>query len=431
MRFPVFFLLVTAPIAPLVPAHAIQITLDFTLDEQNLNWFGGTPEGLARRASLTSAAGFLSAIIINDDWNALNSLNESFSLSDIALSSINDLDGNPINGTPSGGSYSYSINTTNRSGVAANEYIIYVGAFPFTGTSAHAKGGWDSADRRNAAGFAGTEFNTWGGRIYFDTTDDWYAGYNPGIDPTDNYGIQDPNKTPTTDITTDNWDWHTSLLKWSGFDLKTVDPAANGRPDLYGTGLHEMIHALGATDSNMSTYVGVSGNNLIGEHLMAEYGGPVPKSSTGHFAASVQSVVWDSDNIISEALLDPNSTDGARKYLTRLDAALLRDLGYQVLNSFSPADFNLDGFVNADDLTEWQLAYGMNASADADKDGDSDGADFLAWQRGLTSSMPILANAAAVPEPTTLFMLASALIFCIKGVRHLFLDGDDFFAKFG
>ncbi|RIK78126.1 MAG: hypothetical protein DCC67_11915 [Planctomycetota bacterium] len=50
------------------------------------------------------------------------------------------------------------------------------------------------------------------------------------------------------------------------------------------------------------------------------------------------------------------------------------------------ADFN-GGGVAADDLATWKAAYGAAASGDADRDGDSDGADFLRWQRqyGATS----------------------------------------------
>jgi hypothetical protein len=47
--------------------------------------------------------------------------------------------------------------------------------------------------------------------------------------------------------------------------------------------------------------------------------------------------------------------------------------------------------------------------SDADNDGDSDGADFLAWQRQL-GSVPAAPAMAVVPEPATflLFMVASA-----------------------
>ena len=46
-------------------------------------------------------------------------------------------------------------------------------------------------------------------------------------------------------------------------------------------------------------------------------------------------------------------------------------------------------------------AYGVNALADADRDGDSDGADFLTWQRQFGAGAQPLASSQAIPEPAT------------------------------
>lgn len=74
-------------------------------------------------------------------------------------------------------------------------------------------------------------------------------------------------------------------------------------------------------------------------------------------------------------------------------------------------DFDGSGIVDAADLAQWQSSYEINALADADFDGDSDGSDFLAWQRGLgntgapdlfSPSAVVLYNppiVASVPEP--------------------------------
>jgi hypothetical protein len=76
------------------------------------------------------------------------------------------------------------------------------------------------------------------------------------------------------------------------------------------------------------------------------------------------------------------------------------------------ADFNNDGKVNGLDLTAWKAAYGATQVGDADDDNDSDGADFLIWQRQFGSGTPSAAAVAAVPEPAgaLLFALAAAVI---------------------
>ncbi|MBA3480890.1 MAG: hypothetical protein H0T51_03650 [Pirellulales bacterium] len=60
--------------------------------------------------------------------------------------------------------------------------------------------------------------------------------------------------------------------------------------------------------------------------------------------------------------------------------------------------------------------FGVNGLSDADDDGDSDGADFLAWQRQL-GSVPAVPAGAAVPEPQgRVLLLAAALAACFH--RH-------------
>lgn len=79
----------------------------------------------------------------------------------------------------------------------------------------------------------------------------------------------------------------------------------------------------------------------------------------------------------------------------------------------APGDFNGDGTVDGADLTRWRESFATSAAADADGDGDSDGADFLAWQRGLVSN----GSTVAVPEPTALTLLESAMAIGAAWVR--------------
>jgi autotransporter-associated beta strand protein len=101
----------------------------------------------------------------------------------------------------------------------------------------------------------------------------------------------------------------------------------------------------------------------------------------------------------------------ANVVLPQLSAGLIWDLTYlanEVQLSVSavpillPADFNVDGQVDAADLAVLQanfgLASGTHADGDANGDGIIDGADFLTWQSELTASA-IAVTTETVPEP--------------------------------
>lgn len=80
------------------------------------------------------------------------------------------------------------------------------------------------------------------------------------------------------------------------------------------------------------------------------------------------------------------------------------------------ADFDADGDVDGDDLTDaWIPAFGVALGADADGDGDSDGGDFLTWQQQFGSGPPPLA--VGVPEPASGPMLGAALCCAVVARR--------------
>lgn len=61
--------------------------------------------------------------------------------------------------------------------------------------------------------------------------------------------------------------------------------------------------------------------------------------------------------------------------------------GWEELGLLNPAaDFNVDGIVDADDYDQWQADLGVTGNSDADGDADTDGVDFLFWQRQLTDT---------------------------------------------
>ena len=80
------------------------------------------------------------------------------------------------------------------------------------------------------------------------------------------------------------------------------------------------------------------------------------------------------------------------------------------------ADFDFDGDVDDDDLTEWETGYGMTGGAsfmdgDADDDNDVDGNDFLAWQQQYGSGLGPIVASTAVPEPAA----AVSSYLCLVG----------------
>lgn len=216
-----------------------------------------------------------------------------------------------------------------------------------------------------------------------------------------NNGVKD------TDAQLSNY-WH--------FDYNTA-PAA-GKNDLYSVALHEMLHALGIGASN-SWEQKVSGTTWTGANVISLMGSGAGliAGTQDHIAANTMSTNAYT-GLSQEAVMDPNITTGTRKYLTALDLAFLRDIGYStidwVTSPSSPADFDGDGDVDAVDLARWRGGYGTNANGDADGDDDTDGRDFLIWQREYTGAM-LTANV-VVPEPSAAVLCAlSGLAFLARG----------------
>ena len=92
----------------------------------------------------------------------------------------------------------------------------------------------------------------------------------------------------------------------------------------------------------------------------------------------------------------------------------LNDLS-QFLAGTTPleGDYNGDGVVNAADYTVWRdswLSLGENLPADGDNDGFVGNSDYDVWAINYGADESTAAAAAAIPEPSTLILMACGLI---------------------
>ena len=83
-----------------------------------------------------------------------------------------------------------------------------------------------------------------------------------------------------------------------------------------------------------------------------------------------------------------------------------------------PGDFDGDLGVDHTDLGLWESSYGVDAGADTDFNGVSNGVDFLDWQRFLGSDFSLgTVSAILVPEPTSSTLALAALCLAMSRRR--------------
>jgi hypothetical protein len=110
------------------------------------------------------------------------------------------------------------------------------------------------------------------------------------------------------------------------FDSST--PVPGNQRDLYSVALHEMVHTIGAGGSK-TWQTQVSGTSWLGANAIALNGGSGANLIGGdgsHLSLLLSPRLTDGG--LQEVLMNSTLSSGERKFLTQMDAAILRDLGY-------------------------------------------------------------------------------------------------------
>jgi fibronectin-binding autotransporter adhesin len=124
------------------------------------------------------------------------------------------------------------------------------------------------------------------------------------------------------------------------------------------------------------------------------------------------------DSLFVNGLSQRAGVYGAIGSGAQFERSFLTGNGFLQVQTFVlQGDFDANNVVNSLDLDVWKAAFGVNATGDADFDGDSDGADFMIWQLNLGQTNPAVAATGAVPEPGAC-TLAGAAWAALVGVRR-------------
>jgi hypothetical protein len=187
-----------------------------------------------------------------------------------------------------------------------------------------------------------------------------------------------------------------------------VGGAASGKLQIASTGLVTV-----AGDYSQAV------NGVVQFELGASDSGAITAAGQVYLAGSLEVSL---ETGFSPAVGDSFALIGATSVLGEFDQAQLPELAEDftwhleydstevILKVLYSADFNADSLVGPEDLAIWQAAYGVSGQGDADGDGDTDGRDYLIWQRQVGSSAFGPAQASTVPEPHVSAVLGLAVM---------------------
>ena len=132
-----------------------------------------------------------------------------------------------------------------------------------------------------------------------------------------------------------------TLASYWHYDHTT--PVAGLKNDMYSVALHEILHSIGF--GTAATWTGLhTGATWNGANATALNGGtPVGLSADQSHIIDSFSSTRISDGGTQETVMDPSITVGTRKFLTQMDLAFLRDIGYATIPEPSAAFLFLAG----------------------------------------------------------------------------------------
>jgi hypothetical protein len=114
---------------------------------------------------------------------------------------------------------------------------------------------------------------------------------------------------------------------WDG-SPETLDDIPNDRQDFASVAMHELGHALGVmTSEAYRSFMSADGSEFLGPRSIEVFGGPVPLERDGHVGSHV---TYQGQRVLMDDTLSPRT----RVYPTKLDLALLEDIGYRAAPEF-------------------------------------------------------------------------------------------------
>ena len=129
-------------------------------------------------------------------------------------------------------------------------------------------------------------------------------------------------------------------------------------------------------------------------------------------------------SMAQEVAMDPDLQNGTRKRLTALDAAALKDIGWEVIAPPPPTgidgDYNDNNIVDAADYVVWRDRLNQSVSIPHDATpGMVTAADYTVWRSNF-GRMPAggsSAAVAAVPEPSVAIQLIAGALASVFARR--------------